>query len=115
MQGSLYMTVFGAGKIPLMTTAIYLGNFLKGKAKHYVKKMIPVVVVIIGFLFILRGFGLGIPYISPKSVPQEENASYNYDPVSEENILSVYKFIHIRFRKTKYVFLPTSENKKLWI
>ena len=31
MEGSLYMAVFGLGTIPLMTTAIYLGNFLSGK------------------------------------------------------------------------------------
>ncbi len=68
LQGSLYMTVFGLGTIPLMTTAIYLGNFLKGSAKQRIVKAIPIVVVIIGMLFILRGLGLGIPYISPSEM-----------------------------------------------
>lgn len=63
--GALYMVLFGLGTIPLMTTAIYLGNFLKGKAKQRILKVIPVFVVIIGLLFILRGMGLGIKYISP--------------------------------------------------
>ncbi|WP_397363045.1 sulfite exporter TauE/SafE family protein [Olleya sp. R77988] len=68
LQGSLYMAFFGLGTIPLMTSAIYLGKFLNTTVKQRIQKAIPVVVVIIGALFILRGLGLGIPYISPTPV-----------------------------------------------
>lgn len=64
-QGSLYMVLFGLGTIPLMTMAIYLGKFLNTSIKQRIQKAIPVLVVVIGVLFILRGLGLGIPYISP--------------------------------------------------
>ena len=64
-EGSLYMILFGAGTIPLMTAAIYFSGFLKGAARQKVQKLIPVFVVVVGALFILRGLGLGIPYISP--------------------------------------------------
>ncbi|WP_046758998.1 sulfite exporter TauE/SafE family protein [Kordia jejudonensis] len=64
-QGSLYMLLFGLGTIPLMTSAIYLGKFLNTSVKKRIQKAIPVLVVLIGVLFILRGLGLGIPYISP--------------------------------------------------
>ncbi|WP_298238910.1 sulfite exporter TauE/SafE family protein [uncultured Algibacter sp.] len=67
-SGSLYMVVFGLGTIPLMTTAIYFSNFLKGTARQRIQKAIPVFVVCIGALFILRGLGLGIPYLSPAPV-----------------------------------------------
>lgn len=67
-EGALYMALFGLGTVPLMTTAIYFSSLLKGVAKQRVQKLIPVFVVIIGMLFILRGLGLGIPYISPKPV-----------------------------------------------
>jgi sulfite exporter TauE/SafE len=63
--GGLYMVLFGIGTIPLMTAAIYLGKFLNTNIKHRIQKAIPVFVVIIGLLFILRGLGLGIPYLSP--------------------------------------------------
>ena len=63
--GSLYMVLFGLGTIPLMTSAIYLGKFLNSKVKQRIQKAIPVFVVIIGLLFIVRGLGLGIPYLSP--------------------------------------------------
>jgi sulfite exporter TauE/SafE len=68
LNGSLYMLIFGLGTIPLMTTAIYFSHFLKGTARQRIQKAIPVFVIIIGALFILRGLGLGIPYISPAPV-----------------------------------------------
>ena len=68
LQGSLYMAIFGLGTIPLMTTAIYLGKFLNATVKQRIQKAIPVFVVIIGLLFIIRGLGLGIPYLSPAPV-----------------------------------------------
>ncbi|WP_426429840.1 sulfite exporter TauE/SafE family protein [Winogradskyella sp. HB-48] len=68
LQGSLYMVLFGLGTIPLMTSAIYLGKFLNQTIKQRIQKAIPVFVVIIGVLFILRGLGLGIPYISPAPI-----------------------------------------------
>ncbi len=77
LQGSLYMVLFGMGTIPLMTTAIYFGNFLTAKVRQYIRKAIPVVVVIIGLMFILRGMGLGIPYLSPKPIVEQINASYD--------------------------------------
>jgi hypothetical protein len=68
LQGSLYMFLFGIGTIPLMTTAIYLGKFLNATIKQRIQKAIPVFVIIIGLLFIIRGLGLGIPYLSPAPV-----------------------------------------------
>ena len=69
-QGSLYMILFGLGTIPLMTTAIYIGKFLNIKAKQRIQKAIPVFVIIIGLLFIVRGLGLDIPYLSPAPITE---------------------------------------------
>lgn len=69
-QGSLYMLLFGLGTIPLMTSAIYLGHFVSATLKKRIRHIVPAVVVLIGFLFILRGLGLGIPYLSPAPVNQ---------------------------------------------
>jgi sulfite exporter TauE/SafE len=68
LESSLYMMLFGLGTIPLMTTAIYLGKFLNTSVKQRIQKAIPVFVVIIGLLFIIRGLGLGIPYLSPSPI-----------------------------------------------
>lgn len=74
-SGSLYMFLFGLGTIPLMTSVVYLGNFTKGTFRKRIKKVIPIVVVFIGILFVLRGLGLGIPYISPAPVVDLVNSN----------------------------------------
>ena len=74
-KGSLYMILFGLGTVPLMTLAIYLGKFLNATIKQRIQKAIPVMVIIIGALFILRGLGLGIPYISPAPVTEMVSGS----------------------------------------
>lgn len=76
-EGSIYMLLFGIGTIPLMTSAIYLGKFLNHTIKQRIQKAIPVFVIIIGVLFILRGLGLGIPYISPTPVVEMVSNSMN--------------------------------------
>ncbi len=64
-SGSFYMFLFGLGTVPMMTLTVFAGNILKVSLRNKIQKAIPVFVVIIGLLFILRGLGLGIPYISP--------------------------------------------------
>ena len=67
--GGLYMFLFGLGTIPLMTGAIYFSNVLTSASiRQKIQKVIPIVVFLVGVLFILRGMGLGIPYISPSPV-----------------------------------------------
>lgn len=73
-QASLYMALFGLGTIPLMTTAIYFSKFLTQTVKTKIKKVIPVFVFIIGLLFILRGLGLGIPYLSPAPIIESSSS-----------------------------------------
>ncbi len=85
LQGSLYMALFGLGTIPLMTSAIYLGNFLNGQVRQRIRRAIPVLVVIIGCLFIVRGLGLGIPYLSPKPMTETVDANYNCQTMVSEN------------------------------
>ncbi|MBU2995261.1 sulfite exporter TauE/SafE family protein [Cellulophaga baltica] len=75
LQGALYMTLFGVGTIPLMTTAIYFSSLLKNGLKQKIQKLIPVFVVLIGALFILRGLSLGIPYVSPKPITEVVSAT----------------------------------------
>ncbi len=64
-EGGLYMFLFGIGTIPLMTSVIYSRDHIKPGLRLKVKKLIPAFIVIIGLMFIIRGMGLGIPYLSP--------------------------------------------------
>ncbi|WP_394421852.1 sulfite exporter TauE/SafE family protein [Tenacibaculum mesophilum] len=74
LSGSLYMFLFGLGTIPLMTAVVYVGNFANGLVRKRIQQAIPYVVIIIGVLFILRGLGLGIPYVSPLPVSDLHNS-----------------------------------------
>ena len=65
--GAAYMFLFGLGTLPMMTSAIYLGDFLSLKVRQKIQKAIPIVVILMGLLFVLRGLALGIPYISPSN------------------------------------------------
>lgn len=66
--GMLYMLLFGLGTIPMMSSVSYLNSFMTISFRNRVQKMIPYVGVFIGILFILRGLGLGIPYLSPANM-----------------------------------------------
>ncbi|MFV0564786.1 MAG: sulfite exporter TauE/SafE family protein [Flavobacteriaceae bacterium] len=77
VNGGLYMVVFGLGTVPLMTTFIYFSQFLKASVRQKIQKAIPIFVVVIGLLFIVRGLGLGIPYLSP--APAHETTSANME------------------------------------
>ncbi|CAD0009393.1 sulfite exporter TauE/SafE family protein [Flavobacterium salmonis] len=66
--GVLYMLLFGLGTIPLMTIVVYIHSLLKLPFRNKIQKAIPYVAVVIGVLFILRGLGLGIPYVSPSNM-----------------------------------------------
>ena len=75
LESSLYMVFFGLGTIPLMSIIIYAKDWLKSILKFNPKRIIPYAVAIIGILFILRGLGLGIPYVSPKPASAEVTSS----------------------------------------
>ncbi|WP_264551440.1 sulfite exporter TauE/SafE family protein [Flavobacterium sp. N2038] len=66
--GVMYMLLFGLGTLPLMTIVVYIHSLLKLPFRNKIQKAIPYVAVLIGVLFILRGLGLGIPYISPSNM-----------------------------------------------
>nr|WP_315163925.1 sulfite exporter TauE/SafE family protein [uncultured Flavobacterium sp.] len=66
--GVMYMLLFGLGTVPLMSSIVYLNSFLTVPIRNKIQKAIPYVAVVIGVLFILRGLGLGIPYVSPANM-----------------------------------------------
>lgn len=69
VQGGLYMMLFGLGTVPLMSLVAFSKGIFSNSIRNKVQRLIPVFVVIIGVLFIIRGLGLGIPYVSPKPAP----------------------------------------------
>lgn len=79
-MGALYMMIFGLGTIPLMSAAALMGKLFKGQWLPKVRRLIPALVVLVGVLFILRGMGLGIPYLSPKAPTEQVGSTLECDP-----------------------------------
>ena len=71
LEGGLYMMIFGLGTVPLMSLVVYSKGMFSTSIKSRIQKLIPVFVVNIGVLYIVRGVGLGIPYVSPKAAPAD--------------------------------------------
>jgi sulfite exporter TauE/SafE len=71
-EGTLYMILFGLGTIPMLLTISLAGNFMSLALRKKINKLIPVMVVVVGLLFILRGLSLGIPFLSPEKQKIEQ-------------------------------------------
>ncbi|MBN2668506.1 MAG: sulfite exporter TauE/SafE family protein [Bacteroidales bacterium] len=65
VESVLFMILFGLGTIPLLLAVTIVGNFISTNIRNKVNSFIPVIMVIMGLLFILRGLSLGIPFLSP--------------------------------------------------
>ena len=63
--GTLYMILFGLGTIPMLLGISLAGNMLSLTIRKRINKLIPILVVLVGIFFVLRGLNLGIPYLSP--------------------------------------------------
>lgn len=68
LLGVGYMFLYGLGTIPMMSAVVYASNLITVPMRNRIQKVIPFVAVFIGMLFILRGLGLGIPYVSPSDI-----------------------------------------------
>ncbi len=61
----LFMVGFGAGTFPVMLGMSLLGSAISGGVRKKLSAAVPVLTFVLGVLLILRGLGLGIPYVSP--------------------------------------------------
>jgi len=61
-----YMFWFGAGTFPLMLLATIGSGFMEPSVRRRINRIMPYLMVCLGFWFILRGLNLDIPYLSPK-------------------------------------------------
>ena len=57
---------FGLGTFPFMFATVLFGNLINTALRNKILKIVPIIMLILGGLFILRGLELGILYISPK-------------------------------------------------
>jgi uncharacterized protein len=60
-----YMMWFGIGTFPLMLAATLSSGFVGPVIRRRINRVMPYLMVCLGFWFIIRGMGLNIPYLSP--------------------------------------------------
>jgi sulfite exporter TauE/SafE len=65
LESAGFMTFFGLGTFPMMFAIALTGNFISVKWRSIFNRAVPYVVVMLGLVFILRGMGLGIKFLSP--------------------------------------------------
>jgi uncharacterized protein len=64
----LYMALFGLGTLPLMFIVSLSGKLISLKMRGMFNRAVPYIGMTLAILFIVRGLGLGIPYLSPKVI-----------------------------------------------
>jgi sulfite exporter TauE/SafE len=64
----IYMAIFGLGTFPTMLAASLSGKIFPFALRLKLRRLIPAGVCALAGLLILRGLGLGIPYLSPNLV-----------------------------------------------
>ncbi len=66
-QGGLFMLAFGLGTIPALASLQFASQLTKSKIPAKIRSIFPILMIFAALFFILRGAGLGIPYISPSN------------------------------------------------
>lgn len=61
----VFMLLFGLGTLPLLLLFSFAGNFPKRIFKKGFTTVLPILFLVMGAWFILRGANLDIPYLSP--------------------------------------------------
>lgn len=69
------MAVFGLGTFPAMVLVGYFARQINTTTRQRINRAFPVLLTLVGFMLILRGANLGIPYISPKLTELHQQAS----------------------------------------
>jgi sulfite exporter TauE/SafE len=60
-----YMVLFGLGTIPMLLALGVTSNVVSARIRQKINQFIPVLVVVVGIFFVLRGLNLNIKYLSP--------------------------------------------------
>lgn len=66
VDSALFMAAFGLGTLPMMLAVHMAGDLISLNLRARIRGLLPYAFAVMGVLFILRGMGLGIPYVSPE-------------------------------------------------
>lgn len=67
-----FMAAFGLGTLPLMLAVTILGSQIKFSFRNKLKAIYPYLMGLMACILILRGLGLGVPFLSPKLIMEKK-------------------------------------------
>jgi len=73
LLSSAFMLFFGLGTFPMMFGIALTGKFISTTWRNFFTKVVPYFVILLGLVFILRGLGIGIKYLSPPDAALQIN------------------------------------------
>jgi len=65
VKGAFFMAAFGLGTLPVMWGVSFFGNYISLQFRKKIRSAYPIIITAMACLLIVRGLGLGIPYVSP--------------------------------------------------
>lgn len=65
VESAIFMAAFGLGTLPMMLAIHLAGSLISINVRTRIRTILPYSFAVLGVLFILRGMGLGIPFVSP--------------------------------------------------
>jgi uncharacterized protein len=64
-KSAFFMAAFGLGTLPVMWSVSFFGNYVGIGLRKKIRSAYPIMIALMACLLIVRGMGLGIPYVSP--------------------------------------------------
>lgn len=86
IKGALFMAVFGLGTLPALFSVSFISSISK-RFRKYLSHTAPGLTFVMGILLVVRGLGLGIPYLSPVFEAPSQNTHdviYCHKPQPEQ-------------------------------
>ncbi|RSK50021.1 sulfite exporter TauE/SafE family protein [Hymenobacter rigui] len=69
LGAAAYMACFGLGTLPLLLSLSLTGRLVPVAWRSRLRRVVPYAATTLALLFVVRGLGLGIPYLSPRLQP----------------------------------------------
>lgn len=85
LKSAFLMTSFGLGTLPVMWSVSFFGNYVGIGVRKKIRSAYPIIIGLMACLLIVRGMGLGIPYISPSINKNTQQIQVCYPVVQNEN------------------------------
>jgi sulfite exporter TauE/SafE len=77
-ESAFFMASFGLGTLPVMWSVSFFGNYIGIEIRKKIRSAYPVLMAMMACLLILRGMGLGIPYVSPSANNKDHQVQMCY-------------------------------------